>query len=817
MTAQRNPTTLIALAAVTLVLATTSFAQTAKNYSRGTINVTPANVSTTTLNGVINSVSSTAIVNITAPNVTVTTFSGGTINAGATTGTASSVPITIGTWTGSATSGQGGNVRVRTTANVTISALGANPVRTLTVSGGSLSLPGALTVSGTFTMSGGSISGGSISANKFALTAGTIGASLTGSSALRKTGTGTLTLNGAANTYSGTTTVTAGTLVIGSASGLPAGQALTVNGGTLNLGGTSATVGTVTVSRGTISNGTVSSDTAYNVSGGTISANLTGAAALTKTGAGQVVLSGTNTYSGSTTVRAGTLQGNTLSLDGPITNNASLVFDQATDGEYTGVIAGTGRLTKTGVGKLTLSGLNTYRGVTRVSGGILAVTASNIQGAIVNNARLEFTEELLGTFNGNISGIGQLTKLGAGVLTLGGANTYTGNTTVSDGTLAGSTRSLRGDIALANNSVVNFEQSTTGTYAGRMSGTGVLRKTGLGALTITGVNSYTGGTFVQEGTLIGNANSLQGDILNTAFVTFSQSGTGTYAGVMSGTGSLTKAGGGTLILSGENDYTGGTRVNAGTLQGDTVSLQGEIENNGAVAFNESGTGVYSGSMSGRGALRMIGAGTLTLSANNNYTGATTVSAGSLYVEGNQQSATGSVTVASGATLGGKGIIGGATTINGGIHLIGQSAADDAAGIQTFSRSLTYRPGSEVFWRLTDNTTDIGAEGAYTYDRANIGTSFVASNAQAFTFDMSFNSTGSTVDWNDPFWGQEYTGAAGWLVYDATRLSITGALAPTSTLLDSQDVELSSVRPGYSFAFYGDNANGDIYLNYIYSP
>ena len=320
-----------------------------------------------------------------------------------------------------------------------------------------------------------------------------------------------------------------------------------------------------------------------------------------------------------------------------------------------------------------------------------------------------------------------------------------------------------------------------------------------------------------EGTLTGNANSLPGDILNATSVTFNQTSNGTYAGKMSGAGQLTKAGGGTLILSGENTYSGGTRVNAGTLQGDTTSLKGDIENNATVAFNESATGTYSGSMSGRGALHNIGAGTLTLSANNNYLGATTVSAGSLYVEGNQQSATGSVTVASGATLGGKGIIGGATTINGGTHLIGQSAADDAAGIQTFSRSLTYRPGSQVFWRLTANTTDIGAEGAYTYDRAVIGTSFVASDAQALTFDMSFNSTGSTVDWNDAFWGQEYTGTAGWLVYDATSLSITGALAPSSNLLDKEGVELSSVRPGYSFAFYGDNANGDIYLNYIYSP
>ena len=305
MNARPNPTTFIALAAVTLALVTTSFAQ-SKNYSSGTHNITPANVATTTLHGVINSVSSTAIVNITAPNVTVTTFSGGTISAGAASGTASSVPVTIGTWTGSATSGQGGNVKVLTTGNLTISALGSNPVRNLTVSGGSLSLPNsALIVRETFTMSGGSLSGGSISANRFTLSAGTIGASLTGSSALTKTGAGTLTLNGAANNYSGLTTVTAGTLVIGSASGLPAGRALTVNGGTLDLGDTSASLTTVTVSRGTISNGDISASSAYSVSGGTINANLGGAAALTKTGTGTAILTGINTYTGNGGTRRG--------------------------------------------------------------------------------------------------------------------------------------------------------------------------------------------------------------------------------------------------------------------------------------------------------------------------------------------------------------------------------------------------------------------------------------------------------------------------------------------------------------------------------
>ena len=77
----------------------------------------------------------------------------------------------------------------------------------------------------------------------------------------------------------------------------------------------------------------------------------------------------------------------------------------------------------------------------------------------------------------------------------------------------------------------------------------------------------------------GTTSSLQGNILNNATVGFDQSANGTYAGVMSGTGSPAQAGTGTLILTGANTYTGGTTVSGGILQGTTTSLQGNIVNN----------------------------------------------------------------------------------------------------------------------------------------------------------------------------------------------------------------------------------------------
>ena len=85
-----------------------------------------------------------------------------------------------------------------------------------------------------------------------------------------------------------------------------------------------------------------------------------------------------------------------------------------------------------------------------------------------------------------------------------------------------------------------------------------------------------------------------------------------------------------------------------------------------------------------------------------------------------------------------------------------------------------------------------------------------------TFDLSFDAPGSVVDWSSSFWGQDRQGTSGWLVYDTGRLSITVVLAPSGTLLDSNGVELSTVRPDYAFSFYLDTANGNLYLNYLYS-
>ena len=133
-------------------------------------------------------------------------------------------------------------------------------------------------------------------------------------------------------------------------------------------------------------------------------------------------------------------------------------------------------------------------------------------------------------------------------------------------------------------------QGTGASYAGVITGSGSLTKTGAGTLTLTGTNDYTGGTTVSDGTLAGTTDSLQGDILDNANVTFDQNTNGSYSGALTGSGSLTKNGNGTVTLLGSNNYGGGTIVNGGTLAGTTVTLQGDILDNANVTFNQSTTG-----------------------------------------------------------------------------------------------------------------------------------------------------------------------------------------------------------------------------------
>jgi autotransporter-associated beta strand protein len=366
----------------------------------------------------------------------------------------------------------------------------------------------------------------------------TLASNLTSSGgSFAKVGSGTATLTGANTFTSGT--VGAGVL-IGSASNL-------------------ATSGTFGVGPTTELRFNQTTDESWN-------GKLHGSGTASKYGAGTLTLTGSGGgTTGTLSIAEGKVVGTTDNLKSNIVNNSQLTFDQTTSGTYTPNISGTGSLGVVGSGTITLSGTNNISGIATVSGGRLVATKSAaMPSQVVNNAAVGFTNSTSGTYSGTISGTGLLAKLGAGDMTLTGANTYSGGTQISAGSLIGDTTSLQGNIA-ASGGNLKFNQATSGTFSDVLSGVGNFFKLGAGDLTLAGTNTNAGPWTVSDGRLIGTSRSVRGDITNSAAVVFDQTTSGTYSGNMSGAGTLTKLGSGEVVLSGSNSYTGATTVSNGSL------------------------------------------------------------------------------------------------------------------------------------------------------------------------------------------------------------------------------------------------------------
>ena len=510
---------------------------------------------------------------------------------------------------------------------------------------------------------------------------------------------------GLGNSYSGggNTTIADSTVRLAADDGLATNNLTLSGSGTLDLGGGSAqTVAVLTgdaaskiQSTGGLGTLFVGNGDTSSIFGGSILGSGVNNVALQKTGTGSLELTNTgNTFTGGVTVQEGdlivsasTLKGQAVDLQ---TSTSAIEFKQSTSGTFSGVISGDGFLTKTGTGTLTLSGANTYSGGTTVSAGLLQGTTLSLQGDIINNAAVEFTDTTDGTYAGIISGsTGSLLKSGAGIVTLTGANTYGGGTTITEGGLLGNTTSLQGNFATSAGTSLTFNQATTGTFAGVISGGGSLIKDGADELTLTGANTYSGGTTVSAGILKGAIGSIQGDILNDAAVEIV--GAGNFLGDISGTGTLTKSGGGDLTLSGANSYSGGTTISAGNLLGSTDSIVGDISvaAGSLVKFDQPTDGTFAGLISGAGGLTKLGNGAVFLDQAQTYTGATVVEAGALLLKGDL--ATSGVTVNSGATLGGTGnITSGSLTVNGTLNPGDANGPGslEAAGISLGATSTT---------------------------------------------------------------------------------------------------------------------------------
>ncbi|WP_206860571.1 autotransporter-associated beta strand repeat-containing protein [Lysobacter changpingensis] len=457
---------------------------------------------------------------------------------------------------------------------------------------------------------------------------------------LTKSGAGTLTLANDTNDYTGVTTVAGGLLSVvtlangGQVSGIGASSAassnLVLDGGGLQYTGATTSTNRGFTLGGNTSIGTVdvsNAATTLTISGTVVEA-AGGNRRLIKNGAGTLVLSGTNTYTGGNTVNAGTLRagstqafgtpGNSFAtmelanaagvaldlnnfnntigpLNGGGANGGNVTLGSATlrivsgDGNYSGVISGTGGILRTDGGTQTFNGCNnTYTGATILQGANLRVDcladgglasgigASNAASTnlVFNNGSLEYTGGSVsidrgfqltaagginvinaGTtleFGGAVTGGGTLIKRNAGTLVLSGTNTYTGHTQVEGGVLrAGATNAFgpSGNMTLNNAAGVLLDLS------------------GFNAA----VTSLIGG-----GTNGGNID------LGSATLTILDGGNQSYSGAVTGTGNLVKNGGGNQRLAGCNStYSGTTTVNAGFLSVDCLANGGVNSSIGA--------------------------------------------------------------------------------------------------------------------------------------------------------------------------------------------------------------------------------------------
>jgi fibronectin-binding autotransporter adhesin len=367
---------------------------------------------------------------------------------------------------------------------------------------------------------------------------------------------------------------------------------------------------------GNLGSGTLASNGALNVSPSGVQTALTSAGSfytLNLTGTEGVTMSGT----GGLLLAGGGLIGNTSgaisggSLAGSSGTAAELIVftpQNLTIGSVIVNNSGATALTKAGSATLVLTGNNTYSGLTTIGAGTLQIGSGGATGSlgsspVIDDTALVFNLSSTTGFAGAISGSGTLTKTGTGAVVLGGSNSFSGGTTINQGTLqlANAAALLSTTVAINANNALQFSPGIGTYYLGGLSGGNLLK-----------LADTAGGVI---GLVVGG---------NGASTTFS--------GAISGSGSLTKTGGGTLVLSGSDTFGGGTLVNAGSLQigsGTTGSLAGTIADNATLVFDRSDSPIFGGTISGSGLLVQAGTGILTLSASNGFSGGTTITAGSL--------------------------------------------------------------------------------------------------------------------------------------------------------------------------------------------
>ncbi len=219
---------------------------------------------------------------------------------------------------------------------------------------------------------------------------------------------------------------------------------------------------------------------------------------------------------------------------------------------------------------------------------------------LMNGVTTEFVvgTGVTSTLRGSVAGDGGLRKDGEGTLVLAGSNSFTGDSTVMQGVLQGTTGSFPGDIVVESGAIVRFEQSNAGSYSGVLSGAGGLEKSGTGTVALSGDNSYTGPTVIDEGVLSVSTDTLPGatnTLVNVdGTLRFEQNFNGSFGAPITGDGTLDKAGSGRVtLLADYGTWAGTTTVRGGELDlGGAAILGGtvDVRTNGRLAGNGRATG-----------------------------------------------------------------------------------------------------------------------------------------------------------------------------------------------------------------------------------
>jgi autotransporter-associated beta strand protein len=291
------------------------------------------------------------------------------------------------------------------------------------------------------------------------------------------------------------------------------------------------------------------------------SGKISGSASLVKKGSGTLVIDTINNNSGATVISGGTLQigdgSSTGDLgSGNITNNAALVFAQTDDRSVSGAISGVGTLTQQGSATLTLAAINTYSGATIISAGALQIGAGGAAGslggsAVADNSALIVDRSDSFALSNTVSGTGTFASIGSGTVILSGTKTWLGDTSISNGIvkLGGSEKIPDAATVSGATGVLNLE--------------GVFDLNGFNE-TINALSGSAG--VVSNSAAAGTSVFVVGD--NVSSATFSGTIVDGSAG---GKVQLVKQGSGTQTLNTHNTYSGGTILSNGIVVGPTVS------------------------------------------------------------------------------------------------------------------------------------------------------------------------------------------------------------------------------------------------------